>query len=166
MSLLKNSVIQLLALLLVADALALFAPWPGLRYLAALSLFAFLPGFIWLQALFEQPPEPEERLTLSVGLSLALTILGVMVVVYWPGPLQKSQLLAVSNLLVGTGLAVMAWQRKIPSSLLTPAFKPLVWATVLALFLGAALLRLPRLGYAEFHEDEAEALMLGVRLLQ
>jgi hypothetical protein len=162
----KNSLIQPLALLLAADAFALFGPWPSLRYLAALSLLAFLPGFIWLQALFEQPPEPEERLTLSIGLSLALTILGVMLAVYWPGPLQKSHLLVVSNLLSVTGLALKAWRRKRSASLLTPTLKPLAWATVLALFLGAALLRLPRLGYAEFHEDEAEALMLGVRLLQ
>jgi hypothetical protein len=146
------------------NGFALFGPWPGLRYLAALSLFAFLPGFIWLQALFEQPPELEERLTLASGLSLALTLLGVMLVVYWPGPLQKSQLLVASNLLIGIGLALKAWRRKPPPVLLAP--KPLVWAIVLVLFLGAALLRLPRLGYAEFHEDEAEALMLGVRLLQ
>jgi hypothetical protein len=45
------------------------------------------------------------------------------------------------------------------------AHQPAVIILVLLLLLAAAL-RLPRLGYAEFHEDEAEALMLGVRLLQ
>ncbi|MDM8530206.1 glycosyltransferase family 39 protein [Anaerolineales bacterium HSG25] len=37
---------------------------------------------------------------------------------------------------------------------------------VTLLFLLTLALRLPNLGYAEFHEDEAEALMLGVRVLQ
>jgi hypothetical protein len=41
---------------------------------------------------------------------------------------------------------------------------PIFW--LLLLLILTAALRLPRLGYAEFHEDEAEAMMLGVRLLQ
>ncbi|MBI1879029.1 MAG: glycosyltransferase family 39 protein [Chloroflexi bacterium] len=158
--------------------------FPGLRYVAALILLAFLPGWVWLQALFAPSPpndEPKtptlldllERLTLAIGLSLALTIVGTMFAVYLPGTFTLLQLLITINVLILTGLVVIWWQQRFTLYALrftlhalrfTPNTLPII--TLLVLLLLAATLRLPRLGYAEFHEDEAEALMLGVRLMQ
>lgn len=143
--------------LIAADA----APW--LRYSAALLLLAFLPGWLLLAAAAIRVDPPAGRLVLAVGLSLALTILGAMLAVYLPGPLALPPLLGVMNGLI-LAAAGVAWFRR-PVSPAPPAVSP-AWAILVALLLLAALLRLPRLGYAEFHEDEAEALMLGVRLMQ
>jgi hypothetical protein len=156
-------------LLLAAAATGLLlAPVPvSIRYTAGLILCLFLPGWVWSFPLFR----PVARLLLSPGLSIALTILASMVAVYLPGALTRSQLLLLLNLLIITGWgtarfsathfpspAVASSDNK--SRLVIPGLLLLLVLTL------ALLLRLPRLGYAEFHEDEAEALMLGVRLLQ
>ncbi len=136
-----------------------------LRYSAAFLLLAFLPGWIWLQAVFRPPIPVGERILLAIGLSLTLTILATMFSVYWPGPLVASQLLIVINLLSITGLTVMIVSKKPPLEVTSgPQLTAIILLLVILLL--AAALRLPRLGYAEFHEDEAEALMLGTRLLQ
>jgi hypothetical protein len=170
--------------LIGANALIITPTPPGLRYVATLILLAFLPGWVWLQALLPPSPlndEPKaptlldllERLTLAIGLSLALTIIGTMFAVYLPGTLTLLQLLIIINVLILTGLAVIWWQQRstpspsrspLPVPRFTPNTLPIV-ALIIVLLLAAAL-RLPRLGYAEFHEDEAEALMLSVRLMQ
>ena len=135
----------------------------GLRYLAALILLGFLPGWVWLQAYFPQPEEIVERLVLAVGLSLALTVFAATFAVYLPGPLSPGHLLLTSNTLIVIGL-IAGWRRQRARSA-RAALSLYLTALVLLLLLAAAV-RLPRLGYAEFHEDEAEALMLGVRLFQ
>jgi hypothetical protein len=96
-----------------------------------------------------------------------------MFAVYLPGPLDLPRLLFIINAVIIAGLVVIWRQHNIPNP---PTHQPppsssprlLVSSFLLlaALFLLAAFLRLPRLSYAEFHEDEVEALMLGVRLMQ
>lgn len=168
-------------LLLAANGL-IFTPLPPLwRYSAALILLAFLPGWTWLNVFYSQPSaqeqnEPQssplldltERLTLAIGLSLALTIFGVMFAVYLPGPLDLPRLLLIINTVIIIGLVVIWQQKRAPAPLLpyAHASSSASFLILIAVLLLAALLRLPRLGYAEFHEDEAEALMLGVRLMQ
>ena len=171
--------------LMLADGLILVDSGPYARYFASLALLLFLPGWVWLPIFFENPPlqpnpwpfiERIERLTLAVGLSLALTILSAMLVVYLPGPFNLFQLLSLLNLVIITGLAInwrQNWrtaknlgQTPAPVVRLFPRFFNSGFLPLLLLVTLAALLRLPRLGYAEFHEDEAEALMLGVRLMQ
>jgi hypothetical protein len=160
---LAQSYLWPLFVFIAANLLLLAQRGPALTYLAALVLLAFLPGWIWLGVFFEQPVECGERLALAVGLSLALTIFSMMGVVYWPGSLRATPVLIVINVTILVGLAAL-WRRA--GAVSAPACSPaLLWAMLLLLLLAAAL-RLPRLGYAEFHEDEAEALMLGVRLLQ
>ena len=83
----------------------------GLRYLAALILLGFLPGWVWLQAYFPQPEEIAERLVLAVGLSLALTVFAATFAVYLPGPLSPGHLLLTSNTLVVIGL-IAGWRRQ------------------------------------------------------
>jgi hypothetical protein len=167
-----------------ANALIITPTPPGLRYVSALILLAFLPGWVWLQAFLTPSPlndEPKtptlldllERLTLAMGLSLALTIIGAMFAVYLPGTFTLLQLLITMNILILTGWIAAWWQQRFsaepPCGTLPPSpvpRPPSPVITLLVLLLLAAALRLPRLGYVEFHEDEAEALMLGVRLMQ
>jgi hypothetical protein len=196
---LKLSYLWLPLLLLGANSLIVAETPLGLRYAATLILLAFLPGWVWLRAFFnphqddtafQKSPRLDllERLTLAIGLSLALTIIGAMFAVYLPGPLAASQLLLIMDTIILAGLAILWWLQRplLPSLRVEPEpqstdsqveashstnFPPArLFASplilLIALLLLAALLRLPRLGYAEFHEDEAEALMLGVRLMQ
>lgn len=169
-------------LLLAANSLILFEAALGFRYLATLSLLAFLPGWSWLPWFSPQRLNLPERLLLAIGLSLALTILTGLGAVYLPGALSLPQILIIINTIIVLGLALgrigpeVACDRlrlsvnsppepvEADPSSQGPAGSG--WAIILALLLLAAGLRLPGLGYAEFHEDEAEALMLGVRLLQ
>lgn len=51
-----------------------------------------------------------ERLTLAMGLSLALTIIGTMFAVYLPGTFNLSQLLSTIDVVILAGLAII-WQR-------------------------------------------------------
>lgn len=160
----KQPYIWPLLLLIVANGSIIADISPGLRYATGLVLLSFLPGWVWLQAFFDKPSDLAERVTIAIGLSLALTILGAMFAVYLPGPLSLSQLLVIVNTIVMTGLVALWWpKRSLTPKLFLSSHSIFI---LLALLLMAAALRLPNLGYAEFHEDEAEALMLGVRLFQ
>ena len=153
-----------IVLLMAANGLILAQAPLILRYPATLLLLAFLPGWVWVQSLVDPSLDLIEQVTLAVGLSLALTIFGALLAVYLPGSLTVSQLLITLNAIIVIGLGVNLWRNRSGASTIpTRWFIPLSLILLLAL---AAALRLPRLGYAEFHEDEAEALMLGVRLLQ
>ncbi len=166
----------------------LFSEVLSLRLAAGLVLLFGLSGWLWLDAFLRSSLGLIERLTLAAGLSLALTILTTMLVVYLPGPLTLVSLLITINLVIITGL-LAKWRLGLPTSpsaplLLrsplglslgtkpapplpcSPALKHYLPLILVCLLLLTAALRLPRLGYAEFHEDEAEALMLGVRLFQ
>ena len=120
-----------------------------------------LPGWAWLEAWLPDFREGVWRIILAAGLSLILTSLGTLYLSYLPGPLTEGHLLALCALLTLPPWAVALRRR--------PA--PLIWPDRrLALLLGvvlvlAAALRLPRLGYAEFHEDEVEVTSLATRTI-
>ena len=169
---LKRSYIWPIPLLITVNVVILTLPPSGLRYGAALILLGFLPGWIWLQAFFDHPHDIAERVTLAVGLSLALSIVAAMVAAYLPGPLTAAQLLIIANIIIIPGL-LLTWRNRAATThnhqaeMSAKTFSLWQYYLILAaLLLLAAGLRLPRLGYAEFHEDEAEALMLGPRLFQ
>lgn len=154
-----------LGLLVVANGVILLDAPPMLRYGAAVLLLAFLPGWGWIQAFFARELLPHEQGMLAVGLSLVIVIFGVMAVVYLPPvPLTVTSVLWLANLSAGAGLIAM-WLMPASQSEIAPEH---IGQSRLVLALIALILTVPfiRLGYAEFHEDEAEALMLGVRLLQ
>jgi hypothetical protein len=150
-------------LLAAADFIILVSTQPDLRFGAALVLLLFLPGWVWIRGLAGHALTLLEQVALAVGLSLALLIFGAMVAVYWPGPISPQKLLVMSNLATVAGLIVYKFNAKTQRP---EAPKVFVGVSILLVVLLAASLRLPRLGYAEFHEDEVEALMLGVRLFQ
>ncbi|NJN94015.1 MAG: hypothetical protein HC875_07910, partial [Anaerolineales bacterium] len=113
---------------LAANGLLFIPALTSLRTIAALILLAFLPGWVWLDAFFDPPPKNNsrqesplpgisERLTMAVGLSLALTILGAMFAVYLPGPLDFWRLLLVINLIIVAGLIFSGWQHRSPCPL-------------------------------------------------
>ncbi|MCB9078774.1 MAG: glycosyltransferase family 39 protein [Anaerolineaceae bacterium] len=163
-TLLHQKLVWPVVLLIATNALILAQAPLALRFPAALLLLAFLPGWVWGQSLVDPSLDLIERITLAVGLSLALSIFGSLLTVYLPGPITVSQLLLTLNAITVAGLGVAVRRQQAGGlGLSTRWFIPLSLILLLAL---AAALRLPRLGYAEFHEDEAEALMLGVRLLQ
>jgi hypothetical protein len=159
----------LLLLLIAADGLVLAEASITLSYGSALILLTFLPGWVWSQIFLIRPMSIIERIILAIGLSLALAIFGAMFAVYLPGSLTVNQLLITINAITITGL-LLSWQFKDRNKtrLLHPApsTQPQLLLTAILLLILAAALRLPHLAYAEFHEDEAETLMLGVRLLQ
>ncbi len=160
---LKLPILWPLLLLLPANGLILFQSIPHLRYGAALVLLAFLPGWAWLNVCRPHALNQVKRVALSVGLSLALTIFGAMAAVYLPGPLTLTHLLITINAIIMAGLIFNRWTNYTAAA---TRVNTTVMLLLAALLLPALFLRLPRLGYAEFHEDEAEALMLGVRLFQ
>ncbi|MFQ5613789.1 MAG: ArnT family glycosyltransferase [Anaerolineae bacterium] len=152
----------LLALLLAGGLILLGAP-PAARYPAASLVLFFLPGWTLLEAFFPGPDSAPERLLLALGLSLALTTLLSLYLVYLPGPLTMAQVLIAAGGLTLL-LQGLSWRQA--------TLSPLRWPTgrqglILLLLLGLVLaLRLPRLGYAEFHEDEVEVTALAVRAIQ
>ena len=152
-----------IVLWITANGLIL-APVEPLRPAAALVLLAFVPGWVWLRY-FDPPVSLPARVIVAMGLSLALTVVSTMAAVYLPGPLSHTPLLLVINGVILAGLVTNRSTSQLTNQL-TNQPTPYLLITLAALLLLAAALRLPRLGYAEFHEDEAEALMLGVRLFQ
>lgn len=164
-----------LVLLIAADSLIIATSGPPTRYAAALTLLLFLPGWVWVEAFFNPLLNLAERLVLAIGLSLALTVFGAMLAAYLPGPISEAKLLVITNSITLVGLGVVwyqNYQQRQSTNQHPLKHNPLLFTnyqfllTLLLLILLAAALRLPRLGYAEFHEDEAEALLLGTRLFQ
>ncbi len=148
-------------LLIFANSLIFLDAPADWRYLAALLLLAILPGWGWAAALNSQL----DRTLVTIGLSLALTVLGGLGAVYLPGPFNLQSLLIILNSITILGL-ISPQFRSVSSTSQPLTTEKIYLPWLLLIVLLAIILRLPHLGYAEFHEDEAEALMLGVRLLQ
>ncbi len=160
----RNALVWHILVFLLANGLLLIAPpTSALRDIAALFLLFFIPGWVWLPVFLNHPLDSAGRLTLAVGLSLAFSALAAIAAVYLPGALTANQVWLTVNALTLAGL-IFSWRTS-----RSPGGGSMAWPVMIglaALILLAVVLRFPRLGYAEFHEDEAEALMLGVRLFQ
>ncbi|RME44086.1 MAG: hypothetical protein D6796_12235 [Caldilineae bacterium] len=150
-----------LGLWALAMLVAGFGGWFPARAAAATLLLFFLPGWAWLEAWPAAPRRVLWRLVLAFSLSLSLTGLGTLYLAYLPGPLTKAHL---AGLLAAITLPpVLIALRRRPQPLEWPA--PKFWIPLLLLLLLAAGLRLPMLGYAEFHEDEVEVTSLAAQTL-
>jgi 4-amino-4-deoxy-L-arabinose transferase-like glycosyltransferase len=145
----------------VAFLTLLLTGWSGAQAAAAMVLLFFLPGWAWLEALAAGPWQGTWRTIVAAGLSFILTCLGTLYLVYLPGPLAERHVLLLSAAITLPPLLI-ALRRQNPS-LSWPDRR--LWLLLIVVLLLAAAIRLPRLGYAEFHEDEVEVTTLAGRAI-
>jgi 4-amino-4-deoxy-L-arabinose transferase-like glycosyltransferase len=145
----------------VAALMVVLSDWFVARIVAAILLLFFLPGWAWLEAWLPRPRQGIWRVIVAAGLSFVFTSLGTLYLVYLPGPLAERYLLMLCAAITFPPL-VVALRRQNPS-LGWPDRR--LWLLLVLVFVAAAAIRLPRLGYAEFHEDEVEVTSLAVRAI-
>lgn len=162
MTFVKARLVSPFLLLGIAGGLLLIPFSPSLRLGGAMLLLFLLPGWAFPEAVFPQPVNAIERIILAGGLSYAITILAAMYLVYLPGDIsQLSIVLAVAGwVIVFQTIAVFRKDRLLPWQ-----FSNKEWLLPLAVFCVALLLRLPQLGYSEFHEDEVEVASFAARVI-
>lgn len=135
--------------------------WFEARVLAATVLLFFLPGWAWLEAWSPRPQQAIWRVIVAAGLSFVLTGLGTLYLVYLPGPLSQRHVLIFSAVITLPPLGIALRRQKLPLS--WPDRR--LWLLLVTVLVLAAAMRLPRLGYAEFQEDEVEVTSLAVRAI-
>jgi hypothetical protein len=135
--------------------------WFAARSVAALALLFLLPGWAWLEAGWPRLSQALWRLLLAAGLSVVLTGLGSLYLVYLHLPLTEWTMLGLCALLTLPALA-LAMRRRQPA-LEWPERR--TWQALLAVLAVTTALRLPNLGYAEFREDEVEVTSLSARII-
>ncbi|MFQ5577337.1 MAG: hypothetical protein ACE5G8_10170 [Anaerolineae bacterium] len=158
---LRNRYGWFLGLWELAMLVAGFGGWFPARAAAATLLLFFLPGWAWLEIWPAAPRRVLWRLVLAFSLSLSLSGLGTLYLAYLPGPITKAHLSGMLAVITLPPLLIAL--RRDPQPLEWPA--PKFWLPLLLLLLLAASLRLPMLGYAEFHEDEVEVTSLAARAI-
>ena len=146
---------------LVAALTVVLTDWFEARAVVAVLLLFFLPGWAWLEAWSPHPQEGIWRVIVAIGLSLAGVSLGTLYVAYLPGPLTERDLLILCAAVTLPSLAVALHRRHAPLN--WPDRR--LWLLLVLVLAVAAAMRLPRLGYAEFHEDEVEVTSLAVRTI-
>lgn len=149
-----------IALCLFAGALNLFLTSPELRFLFGMALMLFFPGHALARLVpLGDRPDPVLKGCLSLGLSLLLSSVLFMVMVCLLDRVTPGALIAG---LVFPAI-VLYWMSPNPAPRYDRTPKMLI---PVALLLGASLLRLPHLGYADFQGDEADnCLRYCLRLL-
>ena len=160
--------IAILLLACAANGLALTG-LSRLNFAGAALLLYLLPGWALMSWAIPLEGEPErrdnvlraclQRLTLSIGLSLALSAVALIVVHYIPGPLTRWQVLAALDVLVVACLAggQLRQSRSSPTAHEDRRGGPIRLALicVTGALLRAAFYRFTWLGYSEFQGDEA-----------
>ena len=146
-----------LALLLLAGALAVLAStqipsagvlWP--RWTAIMLMAWWLPGVLLVALWRLDDLDLPEAGVLSVALGLCWMLLLTLIIYWWPGRIEFWPMAAVYA--IGTLSLALALVRRPPIGLSrTPRS---TWGWFLALVVLAFFLRLPGLGYHEFHYDE------------
>jgi 4-amino-4-deoxy-L-arabinose transferase-like glycosyltransferase len=132
------------------------------RGVASILLLFFLPGWAWLEAWFPNPKDAIWRLVLATGISLGLTGVGTLYLAYLPGPVTETSVLILCAIITLPPLAVAFRHRHPPLN--WPDRH--LWLLIVVVLVAAAVVRLPNLGYAEFHEDEVEVTSLAVRVIK
>lgn len=148
--------------LMLADALILLPIPTEARLAGAILLFFVLPGWAFLEAFFHSPTNVIERCSLAIGLSFAFSQLSTLYLIYLPGTISQFELIGAITALTGILLGMAALKETgVPS--LRISYGELF--LVLGLLGLALLLRLPMLGYSEFHEDEIEVANFAVGVI-
>jgi hypothetical protein len=142
--------------LIGVTAVALLAPfslpWPQL--LAFLLLFVW-PVFSWSRCL---AGDDAERVVLSVALVMALNMLLVLLLAYWPGAMVRPYQLIVHTLLAALPLII---NRKTEPIVREKS----IWLPVLLLILLVVGLRVANLGYSEFQGDEGVIMVRAAAII-
>ncbi|MCS7260126.1 MAG: glycosyltransferase family 39 protein [Anaerolineae bacterium] len=161
-----TSRIALLCAIVLANGVILAGAHEVLRLLAGMALLFVLPGLAWLWGLnWLGSQDGVERLVLLGGLSCALASTALLAAVYWPQPLDLIQVLVALDAITLGGLVFATLRRDAtPAKWHWPRGATL--ASLLAILIVAVYLRWSTLGYAEFHEDELENMVLAVRAMK
>ncbi|MCB0074183.1 MAG: hypothetical protein KDE20_22110, partial [Caldilineaceae bacterium] len=126
--------------------------WP--RWLAMLVLAWGLPGVL-LVALWRLPDlDAPTAAVVAAGLGLCWLVLGVLLANWWPGTMSSVALIGGFVLTDLALVGALLWRPPRPLQP-TPRTR---WLWLLGLLVLAAALRLPGLGYHEFHYDEVAVL--------
>ncbi|PWH13827.1 MAG: hypothetical protein DDG58_13380 [Ardenticatenia bacterium] len=158
--------VALLCALGLANGVILAGAPDTVRWLAGMALLFVLPGLPWLWGMnWLGTQDGIERLVLLGGLSCALASVALLAAVYWPQPLDLTQVLLALHVVTLGGLVFSA---------LRPNGTPGGWhwprgvtrAGWVAILIVAIYLRWNTLGYGEFHEDEIENMVLAVRAMK
>ncbi len=169
----RKKLLSAVVLAFVAEAL-LFTSLPDWIRVGALLLWAvFIPGHLLVEIVGRDFGAPATRLEWGIyamGAGLALLLVLMLLLSYVPGPLP-SWYLHVGVDLVLLILLVAAWPiaGEEPHADLSRLQLPLPrWeiVTLLLILALAAVLRLTNLGYAEFHGDEARAILRAAAVVQ
>lgn len=174
-----------LALALLANLAALMplGLWP--RAVALWIVLIALPGLLAAAVLLAWPTTWMQRWhfgLFGVGLGYVLLIVGMWGLSLLPGGVAGWQVLVVYNALCAGLALIVAMARRIrsvPQPLTyvdgdedgdeddeTPRHRPWQIAAFVSVLLVAALLRLPELGYSDFHGDEARAMLRASEVIQ
>jgi hypothetical protein len=189
-----NRTPQILLLLAVASALTAHGLlWLDLPLLiksaSALVLAGLLPGLLLVELLVGNPtagawannlrssPNLGEGLLYAIGAGYGVIVLVMLVLSYLPGPVQPWMTYIAFDAVLAI-LFVLVWLRaretnrggrREPGSSITPKDQRLLaypLAGMIVLLTISSLLRFTNLGYAEFHGDEARAVLRAAALLQ
>jgi 4-amino-4-deoxy-L-arabinose transferase-like glycosyltransferase len=155
-----------------AAHLILFSPLPLLlRTLAALVIVAIAPAALMVRAWLPHTggfrAALERGVTIAALAFVALTI-GMLLLSYLPGGLVRWQVLLFYDVAIAGLLALLWWRRDEPGPITPPDRADRRWLIAGAIVLGVAgsLLRFTNLGYAEFHGDEARAVLRASAVIQ
>lgn len=168
----RKKLLASVALALLAQIL-LFLPWPPPLSpwieVGALLLWAvFIPGHLLVEVVGRDFGAPATRLewgVYAVGGGYALLLVLMLLLSYLPGPLPWWALHAGVDLAL-VALVVAAWPvagEEAHPTLPLPRWEIVALLVVLAL---ATVLRLTNLGYAEYHGDEARAVLRAAAVIQ
>ena len=139
--------------------------------LAVLVLAGFLPGVLfveWLVGQSDAPPDPGEQLLYSIGAGYALMVVGMLCISYLPGGIAAWQTILVFDMITALFATLIWWHGRTNHQLPSTNYQPSRWliSALLLLLIIASFLRFTNLGYAEFHGDEARAILRAAGVIQ
>jgi len=178
----RTRLILVLLTILAAYTVLLADVAYGVQALAALLLCGLLPGGLLVDLAVGRsaaPPTRAERAALAIGMGYVALVFGMLLLSYLPGPLDTWQVHAGYGALAAVLLALIWHRDRVrehpPGRVIgdgieadfpaRPTVMRTVAAVALVIVLGS-LLRLGNAGYAEFHGDEARAVLRAAATIQ
>ncbi len=171
----RNAFIAILISAVLAQ-LVLWLPLPLVAKSVAVLLFTgFLPGLLLVELWVgqsEAPPALGERLLYALAIGYGCMVIVMLGISYLPGGVKPWQTFLTFNLLLIILLTLTWWRRPTNDahdSALRAQRAPAPSALLiglLSLLLVGSFFRFTNLGYAEFHGDEARAILRAAGVMQ